>query len=119
MEPPPVSPGAGVPMSARTVTGDLELGRIERALGPDPDVSQARVLEGLACSDGLLSIRTDVETLYASMPCDRFLPQESVDRLAGQPAAVRLETSDGLRLIIESTAGTAEFTVLEAWVEER
>ncbi len=114
-----VSRAAGVPASAQPVTGDLELGHIEHALGPSPDVSQARTLEGLSCSDDLLIARTDVETLYAQMPCDRFLPADAVDRLTGKPAAIRLDASGGLRLFIESTAGTAEFTVLGVWVEER
>ena len=118
-EPTEVSPQPGVPASALPVAGDLALGRIQHALGPNPDVSEARTVEGLSCGDDLLVVQTDVETLYASMPCDRFLAAEAVQRLVGQPAAIRLDAGDGQRLTIDSTGGTAEFSVLSVWIEER
>lgn len=108
-----------VPDSAQPVKGPLELGHIEHAFGPNPDVSQARTLEGMACVDDLLMVRTDRETVYARMPCGPFLTREQVASLEGQPAAIRLDASDGQRLFIESTAGSAEFSVSGVWVEGR
>jgi hypothetical protein len=110
---------ADVPQSAQPAHGSLELGHIEHPFGPDPDVSQARTLEGMACAGDLLMVRTDRETVYARMPCDRFLAPEQVATLEGNPAAIRVDVGQDQRLLIESTAGNAAFSVTGVWVEER
>ena len=112
--PAPGPPPTGVPSAARGVAEPTGLGgRTPQATGDD-----GRVFESSDCADGVLTLVTDRERIFAELPCDRALPPEVEQRFAG--AAVTVRVLPGSKIFVDSdTAGSLEFTVGRVWVEPR
>ena len=71
------------------------------------------------CVDGLLSVTTTLEVVYAELPCDRALPEDVKGRFMGKAIALRIVPGQPAKLYIDSKeAGSVEFTVGRIWVEE-
>lgn len=72
------------------------------------------------CVDGLLSVTTTREIVYAELPCDRALPPEVKERFLGKAVALRIVPGQQSKLYIESQeAGSVEFTVGRMWLVEQ
>lgn len=107
-----------VPAAARPVAQTTKLGAITRQAGPTPQVRDLRRLIDASCADGLLTISTSKETIYATLPCDRFWDEKSKQQFVSKEAAITLEISARRqRILIETLDGAqAEFTVEGIWV---
>lgn len=90
---------------ATTPVADGEsIGKIERSAGGTAVVTDIRTLLTLSCSNGQLTLRTNLETLTGGMECSRMVGQSIADRFLGQPVAVTY--SGGAVQIENPTAGT-------------
>ena len=119
---PPVTAVArppSVPAGAQEVAEDTLLGEIERRANQPPNGIGTRVLLTAACQDDVLMLWTDVETIHASLPCDRFWNDETVRAFSSQEVAIKLTVdSERFQIFVETLAGgQAEFTVGGIWVE--
>lgn len=107
---------AALPDTAQHVTQQREFGALEE----DASDNDVHVFVTSSCSDGLLTVETDKETIYAELPCDRALPQETVDMFAGTPVHVRLVPGDPAKIFLEAPDGASvEFTPGNIWVDEK
>lgn len=109
---------AGVPADATEVDQAMELGSIERQANEPPNPVDTRVLLTAACQDGVMTLFTDQEDIFAALPCDRFWNDETVQAFSSQEVAIRL-TVDTTRfqIFVETlTGGQAEFTVGGIWI---
>lgn len=92
------------------------LGKIERLPGGTPVATNVRTLLGVSCTGETLQIRTNLEAITATMPCDRMFPASVIDTFVSKPVAI---TYKDQRLIIESaTEGTLEFPASDPTVAE-
>jgi hypothetical protein len=77
------------------------------------------IFYSMGCADGVLVVVTSRRALYAELPCDRALPQSTVDRFLGKPIAVRAVLSNPAKLFLNSeAAGSIEFTVGRVWLRQ-
>lgn len=115
--PPP--PPEGVPPQAEGVGQTMTLGRIVRRANAAPEAMMPRVLSDATCDDGIVTLTTDQETIYAALPCDRFWTDEQKALFVGGELAIQLEASEErYRILIETLDGAqTEFTVDGIWVE--
>jgi len=100
------------------VTQTAALGRLTRVAGGTPQPVNLRRLVDASCRDALMTIRTSLETIYAALPCDRFLDDNAKQQFLGKDAAITLEvTRERYRVLIETLNGAqAEFTVDGIWL---
>lgn len=113
---PPPRPTA-VPQAAQPIAQTTRLGSIQRRANQPPQGVETRKLSDASCSDGVMTLQTSRERIYAVLPCDRFWNQQAKDAFAGQQVAIVLEVTDRFRILLETLAGAqAEFTVEGIWV---
>jgi hypothetical protein len=106
---------ASLPTAARPLLADLIVGSPTAPEGMPPD--QVHVFYSLSCANGVLTIATTRETVYAELPCDRSPPDASVRAFLAQPAQIRFVAGNPCKLFVESAAaGTIEFTVPGMWI---
>lgn len=107
-----------LPPAARVVAQTAALGRLTRVAGGTPQPVDLRRLIDASCQNGLMTIRTSLETIYAALPCDRFLDESAKQQFLAKDAAITLEvTADRYRVLIETLDGAqAEFTVDGIWL---
>ena len=117
----PVTPGArpdGVPATAQPVAETTTLGSIERRANDTPEAVETRELLDGSCQDGVITLTTSEETIYAARGCDGFWDAQAEELFVGEQVAIVLEvTSARLRILIETTTGAqSEFTVDGIWL---
>lgn len=117
-----VSPGAkpaDVPAAATPVVQTSTLGEITRRAKETPQSESLRTLTDGRCANGLLTIHTSQETIYAALTCDKFDNDQFAQLFAGKQAALVLEVGpDRYRILIETIdAAQAEFTPDAIWVK--
>jgi hypothetical protein len=112
----------GVPAPAEQMVGETTLS------GED---GGERLLFSLMCVDGLLTLVTTRETVYAELPCDRFVGEDAVARFQGlsvdlticAPVAAcsrpRPNSTDGKLFVVSPAGASLEFTTGHLWREER
>ena len=118
----PVTPGArpeGVPATARPVEETTTLGSIERRANETPEAVETRELLDGSCQDGVITLTTSEESIYAARGCDGFWDAQAEELFVGEQVAIVLEvTSARLRILIETSTGAqSEFTVDGIWLE--
>ena len=118
----PVPKPEGVSDTAQAVTQTTNLGRIVRRAGEDPQAVMARQLTGATCADGVMTLDTSGETIYAlllTMDCSAFWDDETTALFVDRQASFSLQaTETRFRILIETLEGAqAEFTALGIWVE--
>ncbi|MEX2158395.1 MAG: hypothetical protein WEB04_03245 [Dehalococcoidia bacterium] len=108
-----------MPDTAAPLLTTAQLGRINRRAGEAPEPIATRDLNDAACQDGLLTIETSSETIYAALDCSSFWDEAIAASFLGQPAAITLEASGTrFRVLIETLDGAqAEFTVGGVWLQ--
>jgi hypothetical protein len=108
-----VAQPSSVPAVAELVESEVSIGAGEAG-------SDERRLAGMTCSEGLMTVATTRETIYAELPCDRFATPEIIDRFRDVAIRVTVRPAEGEgKLIIESeTRASLEFTIGHAWLEE-
>jgi hypothetical protein len=107
------APPQGVPTAAAPVIEAVAIGEI----APEEDTGDKRTFVSLTCSADILTIVTDRERVYATLPCDRSLPPEVAARFNGEPVRLRVEPGDSVKLYLDSESqGSAEFTVGAVWI---
>ena len=103
---------AVVPISARTVSGDI-------ALGDAGDTSVfAHMLFAVRCANGLAVVSTTKETLYTDAPCGGLPDDHSLLML---PIRLTVHWSDDSAVVAISAneAGTVTFTAAHVWLASR
>ncbi len=115
----PVPKPETVPEAARKIEETEVLGEITRQANATPEGVDTRRLTDAACLDGVLTLQTSEETVYAALPCDRFDEEQVGDAFLGEEIAIVLEATDvRYRVLLETLGGAlAEFTVAGIWVE--
>ena len=115
---PPPAPG-GVPAAATGVGRTMTLGTIVRRAGETPQGIMSRRLVDASCTSGLLVLETSAETIFATLPCDRFWDDTASEVFFGKEVSIQLEvTEERFRVLIETIDGAlSEFTVGGIWVE--
>lgn len=118
----PVSPGAkpaDVPAAATPVVQTSSLGEITRQAKETPQSEALRTLTDGRCANGLLTIHTSQETIYAALTCDKFDNDQFAELFANKQASLVLEVQPKrYRILIETIDGAqAEFTPDGIWVE--
>jgi len=115
----PVPKPGAVPEAARAITQTTTLGRIVRRAGESPQAIMTRQITGASCTDGLMTIATSGEAIYAPLACSSFWDPNTTELFVGEKASISLEaTSTRFRIFIETLPGAqAEFTVAGIWVE--
>jgi hypothetical protein len=115
----PKSAPAGLLPDARPVAQTATLGQLTRLAGGTPRPVDLRRLLDAFCQNGLMTIRTSKETVYAALSCDRFLDDRTKPQFLGKDAAITLEVSaDRYRVLIETLDGAqGEFTVDGIWLK--
>ncbi|MBI4571398.1 MAG: hypothetical protein HY723_05565 [Chloroflexi bacterium] len=108
-----------VPAGATEIAETTELGFFVRRPDDEPQGVMTRDLKAASCQDGVMVLETSEETIYAALPCDRFLDERTEAAFVGQEMAIVLEvTEPRLRVLLETRQGAqAEFTVAGIWVE--
>jgi hypothetical protein len=102
------------PTQDRLTEGE-SLGSIDRLPGGTPVATDVRTLLSAECANERLTLRTNVEQLRASLPCERMLPASIVDQFIGKPVAIRYEDE---RLKVSNDAvGVMELPSSEPEVE--
>jgi hypothetical protein len=124
----PVTPVTPVPKpesvseGAQAITQTTNLGRIVRRAGQDPQAVMTRQLDGATCSDGIVTLDTSGETIFALLltrDCSAFWDDETTALFVGRQASFSLQATESrFRIFIETLEGAqAEFTALGIWVE--
>jgi hypothetical protein len=115
----PVPQPPGIPGTAPPLTSTAQLGRINRFAGEPPEGVATRSLNNASCQDGLLTLETSSETIYAALDCGSFWDEQTAPHFLGQQAALTLEAgSSRFRILIETIDGAqAEFTVGGVWIQ--
>ena len=71
------------------------------------------------CFDGVVSVTTTVEVVYAELPCSRALPADVKERFLGKVVALRIVPGEPSKIYMDSkAAGSVEFTVGRIWLAE-
>lgn len=100
--------------SERPLEEGQTLGRIDRLPGGTAVPVDVRTMLGAECEDGVLTFRSNLETILADMNCDQMLPLSITERFFGKPVAITYREN---RLIVENdVTGTLEFPVSNARV---
>ena len=99
---------AAVPPTAQTVQHNIVLGDVADGL---------HFFERMSCEDGITTIVTSKETVYAEIPCDRMLPGTTLARLRGQ--IVRIRIVDGALIMESLFVASFRFDVGRVWLETR
>ncbi len=98
-----------VPASARTIWGDTSVGAVR------DDTQYAHTLYGVRCADGVATVITTKETLYAELPCPA-LPDDHPLLSLPVLLTVRRE-DDGWHVNVEThDAGTLTFVTGRVWL---
>jgi hypothetical protein len=107
-----------VPTAAAPIVETSTLGRITRLADQTPQTTALRTLTDAGCANGLLTIHTSLETIYAKLTCDLFSSDQFDQYFAGKQAALVLEVAPSrFRIIIDSAEGVhAEYTPKGIWV---
>jgi hypothetical protein len=117
-----------VPTQAELIDGETTFGNADPRATAPPD---ERLFFDMACVDGLVSLTTTRETVFAELPCDRFVDATVIARFQGTRVRVTVcvpqsdcararQNEDEGKLLIESpTGGSIEFTTGNIWIEER
>ena len=115
----PVPQPSGVPETASPLASTAQLGRITRRAGAPPETVATRSLSNASCQDGLLTIQTSSETIFAALDCGSFWDEATAANFLGQQAALTLEAGGTrYRVLIETLDGAqAEFTVGGVWIQ--
>jgi hypothetical protein len=74
-----------------TLSEGESLGTFDRLPGGTAVPVDVRTLLALECTNDRLVLRTNLESLTASMPCERMLPASFTERFIGQPVSIRYE----------------------------
>lgn len=109
----------GVPETAEAIARTTTLGEFIRTAN-EPSVGDGtRQLEAVDCRDSVATLRTSVETIYMALPCDSFLPPDTVAVFVDKEVAIVLRVdAERFQLLIETLANAqAEFTPAGIWVE--
>ena len=117
-----VKPGLrppGVPDAAQDVQETIRLGRFVHSANEPSEGIETRQLEVTSCDDGLITLETSAETIYATLPCDSFLGPETEGAFVGKEVAIVLDlTGQAPRIVIDTIAQAhAEFPVGGIWIE--
>ena len=109
----------GVPETAEAIVRTTTLGEFMRTANEPPAGDGTRQLEAVDCQDGVATLRTSVETIYMALPCDSFLPPDTVEVFVDKEVAIVLRvTTERFQLLIETLANAqAEFTPAGIWLE--
>lgn len=115
----PVPKPGAIPETARAITQTTKLGRIVRRAGQSPQAVMTRQITAASCVDGLMTIATSGETIYAPLDCSSFWGPDTTALFVGEQTSISLEAaSTRFRIFIETLPGAqAEFTVYGIWVE--
>jgi hypothetical protein len=101
---PPVRP-VGVPLSARPVEGAFDTGE-----------PQQHLFFHIGCEQGVLSVVTTDERVYAQTFCPPPVPRELRERFLGKP--VRITIADRrIEISSPAVAERLQFPIDRAWVE--
>jgi len=108
-----------VPTAAAAIVETSTLGRIIHLADQTPQTTALRTLTDAACANGLLTIHTSLETIYAKLTCDLFSSDQFDQYFAGKQAALVLEVAPSrFRILIDTAEGVhAEFTPEGIWVQ--
>ncbi len=99
---------AAVPPTAQTVEHNIVLGDVADGL---------HFFERMSCQDGITTIVTSKETVYAEIPCSQLLPDATLARLRGQ--VVRIRVVDGTLIMESLFVASFRFDVGRVWLETR
>ena len=97
-----------VPASAQTVKQNLVLGDVAEGI---------HYFEGMHCDGGITTVSTSKELIYAEVPCDRMLPDATLNRLRGQ--VIRIRIVDGVMILEALFVGSFRLDVGRLWLETR
>jgi hypothetical protein len=106
-----------VPLSAAFVDGDLALGDATPPAGTA--VSEQHLFYALRCDDGLLTVATTHEVVYATVACVRYwIPDDVVRPFLGKPVRTTVDR-DGIVTVSFRTlaGGTMRFEAEGVWLE--
>ena len=117
-----VTPGLrppGVPDTAQDVQETITLGRFVHSANEPSEGIETRQLEDASCEDGLITLETSAETIYATLACDSFLGPETEGAFVGKEVGIVLDlTKQAPRIVIDTIAQAhAEFPVGGIWIE--
>ncbi len=113
---------------AELIDGQTTFGNADPQATAPPD---ERLFFGMTCADGLLSLTTTREAVFAELPCDRFVDAAVIARFQGTRVRVtvcvpqsdcaraRQNEEEGKLLIESPTGGSIEFTTGNIWIEGR
>jgi hypothetical protein len=107
---------AGVPASAMLVESDMQLGDATPPTGTP--VRDQHLFYALRCDDGLLTVATTHEVVYAAVDCERYwIPDDVVRPFLGEPARVAVEHGDPVTALFMTIAGgTLQVEADSVWV---
>ena len=91
--------GQPTPVVRPLAAGEM-LGQVDRASSGTPDAG-IRTLMSVACENGRLDVRTNVDAISAADDCTQAIPQSTLDELLGLPAVI---TYTGDHLVVENAA---------------
>jgi len=115
---PPARP-TNVPAAAIPVVETSDRGSITPQVSSTPVTSDLRELTQATCSDGLLTLLTSQETIYAQLSCDLFSADQFNPLFVGKPVAIKLIVEkDRFHIFIDTIDGAhGEFTPDSIWVQ--
>lgn len=106
--------GKGGASGERALKEGETIGKIDRLPGGTAVISGAPTLLAIDCVDDQLTVRTDVDSIVATMDCRQQVPQQTRDLFIGKPVALAYSRQ---RLRIDSpAAGTLELPAKDARV---
>jgi hypothetical protein len=92
------------------------LGKIERLPGGTAVVSSALTLVTVACTNGHLTVTTNLQSIVGTMDCAQQIPHETLGRFYGQSVSISYANA---RLRIDSvSAGTIDLPVNGATITD-
>jgi hypothetical protein len=117
-----------VPTAASLIDGETSFGTADPLATAPPD---ERLFYDMTCVDGLVQLTTTNETVFAELPCDRFVDESVIGPFRATRIRVTIcvpdsdcararQNEDVGKLLIESpTGGSVEFTTGHIWIEKR
>ena len=106
---------AEVPSSAVRVTSALDLGDAASTTGAP--IEALDIMYAFSCRDGLVTIATTRETLYAERPCERVPPDEAFRTYLSRPVLIRISGGDLQQLSLNTdTVGGLGFSASRIWL---
>jgi hypothetical protein len=108
-----------VPAAATPVVETSVRGNIVPEVSGTPETSELRTLTSASCANGLLTLRTSKETVFAQLSCDLFANDQFDPLFKGKEIALVLGVApDRYRIVIDAIDGAhAEFTPEAIWVQ--